>query len=111
VSLIGRITVRNRPLALALAALLACLGLVSSSSASEYHPTGVFAPFADCPLDKPLVTNCIVSEEKSGEFVIGHRAVSIGIPVTLQGGYVSDEGSREDMFVGAEGGPRCRGSS
>jgi len=96
----------NRPPIVVLAALLAGLGLVSSSFASERHLAGAAAPFADCPLGDPAVTGCIVAEERGGEFLIGRRTVPIDSPFTLQGGlYRSSPGPPEELtFVGAEDG-------
>jgi hypothetical protein len=95
----------NRSLALALSALLVYLGAVSSSSASEYHLTGGYAPFADCPLSDPVVEGCIASEERSGELVVGHRTVPIDNPLSLQGGLFRSRPGHEGLaFVGAEDG-------
>jgi hypothetical protein len=95
----------DRPLVFALAASLACLGVVFSSSASGYRPTGIYAPFTDCPLSDTAVQNCITSEERRGEFVVGHRTVPINNPLTLQGGlFRSSPGPEGLAFVGAEDG-------
>jgi hypothetical protein len=100
-----RLVLRNRSLVSALVALLACLGLVSSSSASEYHLTGVYAPFADCPLSDLALSSCIVGEVRSGELVVGRRTVPIDNPFMLQGGlFPSSSGSEESAFVGAQDG-------
>jgi hypothetical protein len=95
---------------------LACLGVVLSSSssssssaaasasvaASEHHPTGAFAPFADCPFSN-LTEFCILAQGKSGEFVIGRRTVPIDNTLTLQGGIFGGLGE-STVFVGAEDG-------
>ncbi len=90
--------------AVALLAPLTCLGVVSSSSAVEHHPTGVWAPFADCPLNDLSVSECIFAREGSGEFVVGRRTVPVENPLTLQGGFFRGEGAEELTFVGAEDG-------
>jgi hypothetical protein len=89
--------------AMALLAPLACLGAVSSSWASEHHPTGGYAPFADCPLIDPSLVGCFLAVEPSGEFVVGRKTVPIDRLLTIQGGFV--EGTGEfDALVGAEDG-------
>lgn len=70
--------------AVALAAPLATLGLVSPAMAT---PKGEFAIFADCPLSNPNVHGCIVSKTESGKFIIGKRTVPIENVITLQGGF------------------------
>jgi hypothetical protein len=90
---------------MALVAPLACLGVVSSSAAAtEHHPTGIYAPFADCPLSGSSAKLCITAREVSGEFVVGRKPVPIDAPLTVQGGYFDSEGSEESTFVGAEDG-------
>lgn len=83
----------------ALAAPLAALGLASPALAAEHHPTGEFAPFADCPLSNASVVDCVLADTTAGEFTVGSRTVPIKNPITLQGG-IANTGE----FVGAENG-------
>jgi len=96
--------VRRRTLVLAVAAMapLAALGAASPALAETHHPTGIFAPFADCPLANASVENCVFATTKSGEFKVGKKTVPIVNTITLQGGF-SGIGS-EIKFVGAEDG-------
>jgi hypothetical protein len=95
----------NRSLVMVLSVFLVSLGVVSSSSASEYHLTGGYVPFADCPLSDAVLRSCIASDEHSGELVVGHRTVPVDSPLTLQGGLFRSRPGREGLtFVGAEDG-------
>jgi hypothetical protein len=85
-------------------ALLASLTVVASAAATTHHPTGGFAPFADCPLSNPEVPLCTVAETTSGEFAVGKKSVPINKPIILQGGLVASENPREASFVAAEDG-------
>ena len=67
-------------------ALLASLALVPSALATEHHPKGGFAPFAECPLSNPAVELCTVAKTTSGEFTIGKKTVPINKTITLQAG-------------------------
>jgi len=85
-----------------LTALLASLVLVSSAFATAHHPTGEYAPFAECPLNRESITDCVYSVSSGGYFTIGKRTVPLKNPVTLQGGF---EGAGEEVeFYGAEEG-------
>jgi hypothetical protein len=96
---------RSTGLVLAIASIvvLGLLAMSSSAYAVEHHPTGEFAPFADCPLSNPAVSDCVVAKTESGEFTIGSENVPITNPVTLQGGIIGFA-SGEEKFVGAEDG-------
>ncbi|HEY2283923.1 MAG TPA: hypothetical protein VGH60_10285 [Solirubrobacteraceae bacterium] len=75
---------------LAVVSLLASvvvLGSASSALATEHHPTGDFAPFADCPLSNSATNYCIFAKTESGEFVVGKKTVPITSTITLQGGF------------------------
>ena len=85
-------------------ASLASLGLASPALATEHHPTGNYAPFADCPLSNSSVTQCIVASTTSGEFTVGNKTVPINKTITLQGGTIPIKESREVTFVAAEDG-------
>jgi hypothetical protein len=88
--------------AVAFAAPLAALGLASPALAVTHHPTGEFAPFADCPLSTAGLSDCIFAETKGGEFVIGKKTVPINKTIILQGGFIEEEAGLK--FVGAEDG-------
>jgi hypothetical protein len=84
-------------------ALLASLALASSAMATEHHPTGNFAPFAQCPLSNPAVELCTIAETTSGEFDVGKRSVPINKTITLQGG-LHENTKGELEFYAAENG-------
>jgi len=86
------------------AALIVPLAVASPALATEHHPTGAFAPFADCPLSNPNVTGCIVASTTSGEFTVGKKTVPINKTITLQGGTITNEETGEVTFVAAENG-------
>jgi hypothetical protein len=90
---------------LILGGMMAALGTLvfaSVSVAAPHHPTGEFKQFADCPLSRPTLNDCIYSVTSGGSFTIGKKTVPIKNPVTLQGGF---EGSGEAIqFYGAEDG-------
>jgi len=85
-------------------ALLASLTVVASASATEHHPKGGFARFADCPLSNPEVPLCTVASTTSGEFSVGKKTVPINKPIILQGGLVASENPEEASLVAAEDG-------
>jgi hypothetical protein len=88
-------------------ALVASFGVLSappSVLAVEHHPTGAFAPFADCPLSNASVEECIVAHTSAGEFVVGKKTVPIRNTITLQGGTIENLKTGELTFVGAEDG-------
>jgi hypothetical protein len=96
--------VRRRTLVVAVAVMapLAALGVASPALATVHHPTGIFAPFADCPLSNSSTENCIFATTKSGEFKVGKKTVPIVNTITLQGGF-SGTGS-SIKFIAAENG-------
>jgi hypothetical protein len=89
---------------LALVIPVAALVFASPALAVEHHPTGLFAPFADCPLSNTAVELCVVADTTSGEFTLGNRTVPIEKPITLQGGAYENTTTHELEFVGAEDG-------
>jgi len=91
---------------LVLAALTAPLALVSPALATEHHPTGLFEPFAQCPLSNKAVETCTVAVTSGGEFDAGKRSVPISKPITLQGGYSENPETGALTFYGAENGER-----
>jgi hypothetical protein len=92
---------RRRTLAVVVCAIapLAMLGLASPALATEHHPKGEFAQFANCPLSNPSVADCVLAESNAGKFKVGNRTVPINKTITLQGG-VANTGE----FLGAEDG-------
>jgi hypothetical protein len=97
---------RSRSLATLVAAVGAACLLVActtgSALAAPHHPKGEYTPFADCPLSRATITDCIYSVTSNGSFTIGKKTVPIKNPVTLQGGF---EGAGSEIkFFGAEDG-------
>jgi hypothetical protein len=86
------------------AALMVPLAVASPALATTHHPTGNFAPFADCPLSNPSVELCIVADTTSGEFTVGKKTVPINKTITLQGGAYENTTTHELEFVAAENG-------
>jgi len=95
--------VRGRMLVI-LAATIAPLAIASPALATEHHPKGIFAPFADCPLSNPAVASCTIAETSSGEFDVGKRTVPIVKPIILQGGFTENPETGVLTFYGAEDG-------
>jgi hypothetical protein len=83
-------------------AALAMLVFASASSAASHHPTGEFAQFGECPLNRATITDCVYSVTSAGSVTIGKKTVPIKNPVTLQGGF--EGGGSEISFFGAENG-------
>jgi hypothetical protein len=89
-------------LATGLAGLLAMLLLASTASAASHNPTGEFARFKECPLDRATITDCVYSVTDKGSFKLGAKTVPIVNPLILQGGF---EGIRQEVeFFNAENG-------
>jgi len=100
---IKRLAALRRKTLVLIAALVVPLALAAPALATEHHPKGNFAPFADCPLSNPLTEVCIVANTTSGEFIVGSRNVPINKTITLQGGsYETKSGELE--FLAAENG-------
>jgi hypothetical protein len=76
----------------------------SGALASEHHPKDEFASFADCPLDNPIVKQCLVAEITSGEIAVGKKIIPIDKPITLQGGSMLNLETEQELFFGAEDG-------
>jgi hypothetical protein len=85
------------------AAIIASLVFVSPAFAVTHHPTGDFAPFADCPLSNSSVAACVIAKTESGKFIVGNETVPIKNTITLQGGIFATE-DEVVHFVGAEDG-------
>ena len=87
----------------AVAATFGTMALTPSAFASEHHPKGAYAPFADCPLGNSSVEDCLVASTESGEISIGKEVVPITKAITLQGG-IEHFLTESEAFVGAENG-------
>jgi hypothetical protein len=93
----GRHRRRRASFALIVSVVAALLASASLAQAGIQHE---FAQFADCPVNNPEVTSCIVSTTTSGEFKLGSKAVPISKPVVLQGGLTASS----PVLVGAADG-------
>jgi hypothetical protein len=104
----GAFSLRMRVLYAVLAASFSALAIPSMALATEHHPTGAFAQFADCPLSNPETTYCVFAKTESGEVELGKQSVPITKEITLQGGFhqvLNEEGEIEKLeFIGAEDG-------
>jgi hypothetical protein len=89
---------------LAAGIVLGALGGAARAAAVEHHPTGDYAPFADCPLSNPATDLCIFARAEGGELTIGRKAIPISRAMTLQGGVHEDQASGRQTFIGAEDG-------
>jgi hypothetical protein len=98
--------VRPRAIGIAIGAIamVATLGSASPALATEHHPTGEFAPFADCPLSTSPLEDCVVAETVGGKFTVGKRTVPITKTITLQGGFRENTTTEKLEFIGAEDG-------
>jgi|SRR5271166_2524786 len=97
---VTHITIRRALLALVMP--LTTLVLASPALATEHHPKGEFAPFAECPLSTAGLSDCVLAESSAGEFTVGNRTVPIKSTITLQGGFIEEKTGLK--FVGAENG-------
>lgn len=85
-----------------LTGVVGLLAFAPAAPASSHHPTGEYAQFAECPLNRETITDCIYSVSNGGFFTVGKKTVKLVNPVTLQGGY--EGGGSEIKFFGAENG-------
>lgn len=84
---------------------MAALGMLlfaSTAVASSHNPTGEFAQFKECPLNRTTITDCVYSVTSGGSFTLGKKTVPVKNPVTLQGGFENEVPNIE--FYGAENG-------
>jgi len=73
-----------------------------AAPAASFHPKGDYAPFKECPLKVPTLTDCIYSVSDKGGFTVGKHKISLYSPLVLQGGF---EGASEEItFHGAANG-------
>jgi hypothetical protein len=77
---------------------------VSPASAVVHHPSGEYAPFADCPLENPQTDVCFFARTAGGELRIGRKAIPITETMTIQGGVHEDRPSGRQEFIAAAGG-------
>jgi hypothetical protein len=87
--------------AMALSAILAALAAAAPALAT---PTGILAPFADCPATSPGVELCANAQTTSGEFTIGNTTVPINKTITLQGGAIPTGKGAEYFLAPAKDG-------
>jgi hypothetical protein len=83
---------------------LAALGGAAQAAAVEHHPSGDYAPFADCPLSDPATDLCIFAQAEGGELEIGRKTIPISKEITLQGGVHEDQASGKQTLIAAEDG-------
>lgn len=95
---------RRYALGVAVAMTAMSAAMASPALATEHHPTGEFAPFADCPLDTTPLEDCVLAETGSGEFTVGKRTVPITKTITLQGGFRLNSLTEKIEFFAAEDG-------
>jgi hypothetical protein len=87
------------------AALLVALLVPATASAAPFNPTGPYARFNDCTLNKPQTLLCLYAETNSGSLTIGNKTTPIvNKPVILQGGITLNPETFEAIFLGAEDG-------
>jgi hypothetical protein len=85
---------------MALTALVATLGLASPALANLHQE---FTPFADCPVNTPGVTTCVLATTDSGEFVLGNKTVPITRTITIQGGLKLDGATCCELVPAVDG--------
>jgi hypothetical protein len=86
-------------------AILAATADAPPAGAELHHPTGAFAPFADCPLENPVVLDCLAGITTNGELKLGDRTVPFTrTSVSLQGGVTEAPETDVLIYVGPEDG-------
>ena len=80
----------------------AMLLFASSALASSHNPTGEYAQFKECPLNRATITDCVFAETDGGGFTVGKKEVPLVNPIELQGGFEGE--GQEIEFYGAENG-------
>jgi hypothetical protein len=88
------------PATMALTAVLA----VVWASAAMAAPKGEYVNFSDCPTKNAELSGCIYGKTTSGEFTIGKQTVPIVNPQIIQGGFIENEVTGAQTFVGAADG-------
>ncbi|HEX5610842.1 MAG TPA: hypothetical protein VFX45_12215 [Solirubrobacterales bacterium] len=92
----------NKLIAGGLTAALGMLLFASTALASSHNPTGEYAQFAECPMNRATINDCVYSVTTGGSVTLGNKTVPLKNPATLQGGF-EGEGSGI-KFYGAENG-------
>ncbi len=82
--------------------VLCALVCAPAALAASHNPTGEYAQFNECPLNRATITDCVLSITEGGSVKLGAKTVPIENAVTLQGGF---EGAGSGIkFYGAENG-------
>ena len=81
---------------------LGMLLFASTALAASHNPTGEYTPFAECPLNRATINDCVYSVTGGGSFTMGSKTVPVKNPVILQGGFEGENAGIE--FYGAENG-------
>ena len=63
--------------------MLVAMVFASSALASSHNPTGEYAQFKECPLNRATITDCVYAVTDGGGFTIGKKTVPLVNPVTL----------------------------
>lgn len=91
---------RSRAVTALMLGVLAIMALAASPALAK-EPTGDFAVFKQCPRFTAGVNFCVNVVTNSGEVTLGKQTVPITKPITLQGGYIRNEETEAEQFVGA----------
>jgi hypothetical protein len=82
--------------------VLCALICAPAALAASHNPTGEYAQFNECPLNRVTLTDCVISVTTGGSVKLGSKTVPIENPQTLTGGF---EGAGSEIkFYGAENG-------
>jgi hypothetical protein len=84
--------------------LLAGLFVVCVGQAFASGPSGEYAPYADCPYENPLVSQCNYIEATGGEVRIGSARVPIAQTLLIQGGSSLNFETGQEQFYAARDG-------
>jgi hypothetical protein len=95
-------SIKFRALAAALLTVIVAVG--SPQAAAAKTPTGVFAPFYDCPVSAPNVSACIITQTTGGELTVGGATLKVSRPLILQGGIAEEPEVEGTIFVPAANG-------
>lgn len=82
--------------------VLCVLVCAPAAMAASHNPTGEYATFNECPLNRATITDCVYSETTGGSFKLGSKTVPVENTVILQGGF--ENASPNIEFYGAENG-------
>ena len=56
---------------------LGMLLFASSALAASHNPTGEYAPFAECPMNRATINDCVYSTTTGGSVTLGKKTVPI----------------------------------